>query len=84
MRISQKRGVSVDEPAFVSKLSDSEGEAAETQTWLEFSVRCGYLDRDVARQLFLSYDKIIAMIVAMIARSTNWTLPSGRKKRSAG
>jgi four helix bundle protein len=26
---------------FVSKLSDSEGEAEETRVWLEFSWRCG-------------------------------------------
>ena len=28
------------EAAFVSKLNDAEAEAAETQTWLEFAVRC--------------------------------------------
>src|ERR1051325_994649 len=33
------------EAAFVSKLNDSEGEAAETQTWIEFAVRCNYPDR---------------------------------------
>src|SRR5687767_4240175 len=33
--------------AFVSKLSDSEGEAAETQVWLQFAVACGYIDRNV-------------------------------------
>jgi four helix bundle protein len=27
--------------AFVSKLSDAEAEAAETQVWLEFAVKCG-------------------------------------------
>jgi four helix bundle protein len=32
------------EAAFVSKLNDAEAEAAETQTWLEFSAKCGYLD----------------------------------------
>lgn len=26
--------------AFVSKLNDSEGESAETQTWIEFAVSC--------------------------------------------
>jgi four helix bundle protein len=31
--------------AFISKLSDSEAEAAETQVWTEFAVKCGYLDR---------------------------------------
>ena len=28
---------------FVSKLSDSEGEAEETRVWLEFSLRCKYI-----------------------------------------
>jgi four helix bundle protein len=32
------------EAAFVSKLSDSETESGETQVWLEFAVKCGYLD----------------------------------------
>jgi four helix bundle protein len=32
--------------AFVSKLSDSEAEAAETQVWIEFAVKCEYLAPD--------------------------------------
>jgi four helix bundle protein len=36
------------EAAFVSKLNDSEAEAAESQTWLEFAVRCTYVSRDAA------------------------------------
>ena len=28
------------------KLNDSEGEAAETQTWLEFSLECNYINRN--------------------------------------
>jgi four helix bundle protein len=39
--------------AFISKLSDSEGETAETQVWLEFAVKCGYLDRELAVVLFI-------------------------------
>ncbi len=31
------------EAAFVAKLNDSEAEAAETQTWIEFAVKCNYL-----------------------------------------
>src|ERR1043165_9485980 len=45
------------EAAFVSKLSDSETEAAETQSWLEFAVKCGYLERSVAAELYRSYDQ---------------------------
>jgi four helix bundle protein len=69
--------------AFVSKLNDSEGEAAETQTWIEFAVRCGYWDREVVRELYLEYDEIIAMEVSMIGRSASWVLPGPRKKGSA-
>src|SRR6478735_8278887 len=36
------------EKAFISKLSDSESEAAETQVWLEFATKCGYMQRDDA------------------------------------
>ena len=32
--------------SFVSKLSDAEGEAAETQTWLEFAFQCGYINQE--------------------------------------
>jgi four helix bundle protein len=65
--------------AFISKLNDSEGESAETQTWIEFAVRCEYLNTDTGRVLFKDYDEIISMLVAMINRSDQWTLPSGRK-----
>src|SRR4051812_15325092 len=51
--------------AFVSKMNDAEGEAAETQTWLEYAVRCSYLEREKAKNLFLEYDEIIAMLFSM-------------------
>jgi four helix bundle protein len=37
--------------AFVSKLSDAESEAAESQVWIEFAVKCSYIDRDSAAVL---------------------------------
>ena len=63
------------EAAFVSKLSDCETEAAETQVWLEFAVKCGYLDRDDGKQLYVTYDEIIATIVGMINHPETWVLP---------
>ena len=42
------------EAAFVAKLSDAESEAAETQVWIEFAVKCCYLDQDRATQLYQS------------------------------
>ena len=62
------------EAAFVSKLSDAEGEAAESQVWLQFSVECKYLDRPVAKELYAEYDAITAMLVHMINHPTNWTI----------
>ena len=67
------------EAAFVSKMNDSEGEAAETQTWLEFAVRCGYINKNNGRVLFKAYDEIIAMLVTMINHPDSWVMPSGRK-----
>ncbi|MDA0589055.1 MAG: four helix bundle protein [Planctomycetota bacterium] len=62
------------EAAFVSKLSDSEAEAAETQTWIQVSVECEYIDRDLAKDLYQQYDAILEMLVQMIANSKQWTL----------
>jgi four helix bundle protein len=63
------------EAAFVSKLSDSETEAAETQVWLEFAVRCRYVTGDVGKELFGTYNEIIAMLVHMIHHPEDWLLP---------
>ena len=54
------------EGSFVYKLNDSEAEAAETQTWLEFAVKCAYLDAEVARPLYEKYDHILGKLVVMI------------------
>lgn len=69
------------ETAFVAKLSDAEGEAAETQTWLEFAVKCQYLDREKAKELYLVYDEVLSMIVAMIVSADRWVLPTGQRKK---
>ena len=60
--------------AFISKLSDAESEAAESQTWIQFAVKCGYLEKGEGRELFKTYDHIIGMIVNMIKRPEPWIL----------
>ncbi len=60
--------------AFVSKLGDAESEAAETQTWIQFAVSCGYVAPEIGRPLYADYDEIIAMLVHMITHSDEWTL----------
>jgi len=62
------------EAAFISKLSDSEAEAAETQVWLQFAVECEYLEREQAKKLYCAYDEVISMIVHMINNPNDWTL----------
>ncbi len=62
------------EAAFKSRLSDAETEAAETQVWLEFAVKCNYLDRDAAATLYKTYDEILATLVGMINHSDTWVL----------
>ncbi len=59
--------------AFISKLTDAEGEAAETQVWIQFAVSCGYLTPEIGRPLYAEYDEIIAMLVHMITHPDDWT-----------
>ena len=63
--------------AFISKLSDVEAEAAETQVWLEFAVKCKYLSREDGLALYETYDQVIRTIVGMITHPETWVL---RKK----
>ena len=62
------------EAAFVSKLNDAESEAAETQTWIKFAVKCGYWKRETARDLYKTYDHIIGKLVNMICSPRPWLL----------
>ena len=65
------------EAMFISKLADAEGEAAETQVWLEFAVKCKYLKREEAAPLYAVYREVIGTLVNMINHSETWVL---RKK----
>ena len=60
--------------SFVCKLNDAEGEAAETQVWIEFAVKCAYLKREPAVELYQVYEEILRMIVAMINHPESWII----------
>jgi four helix bundle protein len=60
--------------AFIAKLSDAEGEACETQVWIEFARRCGYLSEAASKDLDATYDQIIAQIVKMINEADKWLI----------
>jgi four helix bundle protein len=60
--------------SFLSKLSESEAEAAETQNWLDFSLACQYLSPEKYQELDLEYDNIIGMLVNMQKHPEKWTI----------
>lgn len=70
------------EASFVAKLSDCTAEAAETQTWIEFAVKCQYLDRQLGDELKQIYDRIIRTLLSLIKNSKTWTLSHPLQKRS--
>ncbi len=60
--------------AFVSKLSESDSEAAETQVWLEFTLKCGYLNQTIVEELDKSYDHVMGKLVNMPTRPDQWAI----------
>jgi four helix bundle protein len=68
------------EASFISKLSDAEAEAAETQVWLEFSVQCGYLQAESGKKLAEYYDQVLGKLVRMINDPQSWLLPGAKRR----
>ena len=58
--------------SFVAKLSDSDGEAAETQVWLDYALACKYIEKDEHDTLNDKYDHIMAMLTNMINKPKQW------------
>jgi four helix bundle protein len=63
------------EAAFCDKFNGAEGEAAETQTWIEYAVRCEYLAAKDGRDLHRTYNRILGKLVKMQANPGVWLLP---------
>ena len=64
------------EAAFVNKMNEAEGEAAETQVWLEYAVKCGYISRDKGTRLHKKYDNILGKLINMGNNPEKWVLRS--------
>jgi four helix bundle protein len=69
-------------PAFVAKLNDAEGEAAETQTHLELAVRYHYLSAENGGALDQRYERLLGQLVTMSARPEVWIIRQGKPTRS--
>ena len=59
---------------FIAKLNDSEGEACETQVWVEFARQCNYLDDDDCKDLDAAYDQIMGQLAKMISQPEKWLI----------
>ena len=51
---------------FVSKLTDSDGENLETQSWLEFALKCNYITEEKHGKLFAQSQEVGKLIFYMI------------------
>jgi four helix bundle protein len=60
--------------AFISKLSDSESEAAETQVHMEFAVRHGYIGNAEFQRIDDAYEHILGQLVRMIDHPEKWVI----------
>jgi four helix bundle protein len=62
----------------VSKLADCDGEATETQVWLDFALDCGYMSQENRDRLTAGYEEVGRMLSAMMANPAKFaprTLP---------
>ena len=55
---------------FVSKLTDSDGENSETDTWIDFAKDCGYISVEDHGRLTADCKEIGAMLGAMLNNPT--------------
>jgi len=60
------------EAAFVSKLSDADTEAAETEVWLDFSLKCGYIQEAGHKKLRDKHDHICRQLYIMMQDASSW------------
>lgn len=72
--ISEAWGKRKYEKSFIAKLTDSKGEARETQTWLQFALACQYISEEQFGILNNHYNQIIGMLVKMMIQSKNWCI----------
>lgn len=52
---------------FVSKLADADGEATETQVWLDFARDCEYMNPKLHAELIKGYEDVGKMLGAMMS-----------------
>jgi four helix bundle protein len=51
---------------FSSKMTDADGECAETQVWLRFSKDCGFISEEIKNKLYNDYAEVGRMLGSMV------------------
>jgi len=62
--------------SFLSKLTDSDGEAQETGHWLDTALSCDYISNQLHLELCEQLRQIGAMLGKMISNHESWCKPS--------
>jgi len=70
------------EQAFINCLSIAEGEAAETQVWLQFAVGCNYLKPQDTKELHTIYAGVLATLVGMINHPETWVITNNHLREA--
>ena len=68
---------------FVSKLADADGEATETQVWLDFARNCGYLNDFEYRKLCKAYEDLGKMLGRMMSQPERFIPRAVMEKHNA-
>jgi len=57
---------------FISKLTDCDAEATETQVWIDFVFDCGYMSEENRDRLTSGYEQVGKMLGGMMADPTKF------------
>jgi four helix bundle protein len=67
------------QPSFINKVTESLGEAMETQAWLDHALDCDYLTQSEHRELDDAWQHIGAMLNSMIRRADDFCRSASRQ-----
>lgn len=73
VNISEAWGKRKYPKSLVAKLTDADGEARETQSWLEFALACEYINKPIFDELYADYHQILGMLVNMTNNPERWS-----------
>ncbi|HEV7398582.1 MAG TPA: four helix bundle protein [Pyrinomonadaceae bacterium] len=60
--------------SFVNKMGDADGEATETQIWLDFALECGYVLQNEHKRLVAGYEEVGRMLGGMMTHPEKFAI----------